>query len=464
MAVHDWLTATLSAYALRPLDDARPDVVTEAKRRILDSVGVAVAALGQPGPAAIRRYAKATAPTGKSAVWGTTTRSTLESAILANCAAVRYLDYNDAYFGEASGTHPSDMIPGLVAVAEEYGATGRALVESIVVGYEIAVTAADGVGARRQGWDHVITTALGACAAAGRLMGLTELQLGHSIAISVVSHAAMGESREGHLSMWKGLAAAHAVRHAVYTCRLAEAGVEGPSHPFMGERGYLRLLLGGEFADEGAFAGLRAMDPPQRILDTHIKAWPIGIVSQSGVDAALRISTSLRDFSDVELVEIETFRAAVERNGSPEKFRPMTRETADHSLPFGVATALRDGRVDSASFDEANVRSETMHRFLAERVHLSEDPELTAGYPAAFPTRVKVRTRAGDLLVEEVSHPRGHAKNPLSDRELSEKYRGLVLDLLSPEDCRDLQSDIMQIDEAADVGRIGARLQRTVDA
>jgi 2-methylcitrate dehydratase len=458
MAVHDWVTSTFAAYALRPLDDARPEVVSEAKRRIVDSVGVAVGALGAPGPTAVRRYVQLSSPVGRSAVWGSAERSALEPAILANCAAVRYLDYNDAYFGEASGSHPSDMIPALIAVAEECRASGRALVESILIGYEVAVVAADGLGARRNGWDHVNLTMIGACAAAGRLMGLSHLQLCHALGIAVVSHMATGESRQGQLSMWKGLAAADAVRHAVYSCALAEAGVEGPQHPFLGDRGYVRLALGGVLADAEAVGGLQAMAPPERILQTHIKAWPIGVVSQSGVDAALRVSSSI-EFADIERVEIETFKAAIDRNGSAEKFRPTTRETADHSLPFGVATALRDRRVDSASFDDENVRSPAMHRFLAERVHLHEDPALTAGYPDGFPTRISVHTRGGAAFVEEVTYPRGHAKNPLSDDELIAKYDTLTSAALGPESARELRRLIMAMDTAGDVGAIGRHLQ-----
>jgi 2-methylcitrate dehydratase len=295
-------------------------------------------------------------------------------------------------------------------------------------------------------------------------MGLTEAQLRNAIGIAVVSHAAMGETREGHLTMWKGLAAGDAVKHAVYACRLAESGVEGPAEPFLGEKGYLNLLLKGEFADVNAFSGMREASSPRRILDTHIKAWPIGVVSQSGVDAALQISTSLDNFDDIELVEIETFKAAIQRNGSPEKWRPMTRETADHSLPFGVATALRDRHVNSASFDDDKVRSPVMHQFLAERVRLTEDPELTAGYPEGFPTRVTVRTRSGDVLVQEVTYPRGHARNPLNDIDLSEKFRTLASRMMSEDRYETLRSVILDIETATELIPLGELLKGRVGA
>lgn len=429
MAAVDWLKSTLASYSLAAFD-VTGVVLSEASRRVVDSVGVALGALDHAGPVAIRRYISGSGASGDAVVWGSSRRAPLESAVLANCAAVRYLDYNDSYFAEASGSHPSDMIPGLMAIADSRGASGRALLEAIAVGYEIAVSCADGIGARRKGWDHVNQTGIGACCALGRLLGLSPEQLGHALGIVVVSHAAMGQTREGHLSMWKGLAAADAVRHAVYACLLAEAGVEGPDEPFSGERGYLSLILGGEYVDKSAFEAIAVGKAPARILETHIKAWPIGVVSQSGVDAALRLALRLDGLDQVESVEVETFRAAIERNGSPEKWRPMTRETADHSLPFGVVTALRDGRVNPASFEESKVQSEVTHQFMLDRVTLMENPEFTGQYPEAFPTRVTVRTRSGDVLVEEVVYPRGHARNPLSEEALDAKFTDLVAPVL----------------------------------
>ena len=378
---------------------------------------------------------------------------------------MRYLDYNDAYFGSASGTHPSDMIAGLVAVAELYGPSGRALLESIAIGYEVAVSSSDALGARDRGWDHVNFTALGACCAAGRLMGLSHEKLADALSITVVSHAAMGQTREGDLSMWKGLAAPDAVRHAVYACRLAEAGVEGPHEPFEGKEGFLNLVRGGQYADRDALAAIERREPPTRILETHIKAWPMGIVSQSGVDAALRIHARLPrsgDTGDVDIqdIEIATFGEAIARNASPEKWRPTTRETADHSLPYGVSMALLEGRLDAASFAIERVLDESMHRFM-QRVRVIEEPELTAGYPAAFPTRVTVRTGAGETFVEEVMHYRGHALNPLNDADLDAKFNAIVTETFGAARTSELLGVLRAIGDAPKVDHIAQLLAVT---
>lgn len=462
----DWLLSALADYAVRPQPDLSDRVLDESVNRLIDSVGVAVAAFDADGPTAVRAAAAASLVPGGSKVWGSSIETTLEMAAMANCSAVRYLDYNDAYFGVASGTHPSDIIAALVAVGESCGSTGRELLEAIAVGYEVAMCAADGLGARDRGWDHVNFTALGACCGAARLMRLSAETTAHALSIAVVSHAAMGQTREGALSMWKGLAAPDAVRHAVYACRLAQAGVRAPDEPFVGEEGFIALVNGGKMSDDSAFDRIVDGDAPTRLLETHIKAWPMGIVSQSGVDAALRVRAQILEdgpfvADDIAAIEIEAFKAAIERNGSPEKFRPMTRETADHSLPYGAAMALIDGRLDATSFALDKVQDPSMHAFLADRVNLAEDPELTARYPEAFPTRVTVHLRSGRAHTAEVEHYRGHALNPLDAEGVDDKFRGLVAPVLGPERTDDLLAALRVITEARTLGHISQMLTTT---
>lgn len=456
--MRDWLVTALAEYAVDTTMQIDDRVLDESQRRLIDSVAVAVAAFDSDGPIAVRRAAAASPVPDGSAVWGSTIRTSLEWAVVANCAAVRYLDYNDAYFGTASGTHPSDMIAGLLAVGEVYGSSGRDVLEAIAIGYEVAIASADGLGARDRGWDHVNFTAMGACCAAGRLMGLSADALADALSIAVVSHAAMGQTREGDLSMWKGLAAPDAVRHAVYACRLAEGGVEGPAEPFCGEEGYISLVLGGEIVSRAAFADIEAKRPPSRILETHIKAWPMGIVSQSGVDAALRVYARLDGSEAIESIRVTTFQAAIDRNGSPEKWRPMTRETADHSLPYGVSTALLDGFVDASSFALDKVRDPKIHRFMADKVRIEAGPDFTARYPDAFPTRVEVTTASGQVLVEEVEHHRGHARSPLSDADLDAKFDGLTDVVLGTAAAKEILAVLRVFHEAPTVHHIGRLL------
>jgi len=421
----DEIARMLAAYTSGITVDRLPnETVHEVERRVLDSIGVAIAALDQDSPTAARRYAAANP--GDVTVWGTDLRAAPEAAGFANGVAVRYLDFNDTYLSREP-LHPSDVIPALVALAESRAVAARELIASIAVAYEVGVTLCDAASLRAHGWDHVNYIAVAVACGAGRLLGLEPERIEHAISIAVVPHAAMRQTRAGELSMWKGAAAANSARNAIAATLLAEAGMTGPFEPFEGEMGFFRQLLGGERFDEAAFGPLRAGEPPRRILDTYVKRWPVEYHAQSAVDAALRLRDELGDPARIDTVRIDTFGASYQIIAKdPEKWDPKTRETADHSIQYIVCAALQDGAVTSRTFDLARIRRPDTLELLQGRTTVHEDAALTAGYPEGIPNRITVTTTDGATLAWEVAHPRGHARNPMTDEEIALKYRANV--------------------------------------
>ena len=403
-------------------EDLSEKTVHEVKRRILDAVGVALAAYGEPAPRAARAYAYEFPVVHGVSVWGTPFRTSPEVAAFVNGVMVRYLDFNDTYLSREP-LHPSDMIPPLLGLAEWRELPPRELLTAVAVAYELAVTLCDAASLRAHGWDHVNYIGVAVAAAAGRLLGLPVEAIEHAIALAAVPHAAMRQTRAGELSMWKGAAAANSSRNAVFAAILASKGMTGPYQPFAGEMGFFRQLLEGEAFDEAALAPLAQKRPPVRILDTHIKFWAVEYHAQSAVDAALQLRAEVGDVASVESMHIDTFRAAYDIIAKdPEKWQPRTRETADHSLPYITWVALLDGRVGPDSFSEQRLQDPVLRRLLKEKTTLKEDPELTLGYPEGIPNRIVVRTRDGREYTREVRFPRGHARNPMSDDEVLRKF------------------------------------------
>jgi 2-methylcitrate dehydratase len=166
---------------------------------------------------------------------------------------------------------------------------------------------------------------------------------------------------------------------------------------------------------------------------TSIKFVPAEYHSQSAIDAAFQLRSQIGDPSAIRSIEIATFRTAVEIIGKdPEKWRPKTRETADHSLPYCTAVALVDGKITAAQFSDQRLSDPALLDLVA-RTSVVEDPRLTAGYPAEIPNRVSVTLNDGTTLVAEVAFPPGHDKNPLSDVQLADKFHGLVDPILGLE-------------------------------
>jgi 2-methylcitrate dehydratase len=201
----------------------------------------------------------------------------------------------------------------------------------------------------------------------------------------------------------------------------------GPNAPFEGEMGFVRQLLGGEELDPGALAPLEALEPPRRISDTYVKRWPAEYHAQSAVDAALQLREELGDPARIAAVRIDTFGASYQIIAKdPEKWDPRTRETADHSIQYIVCAALQDGEVTRRTFDLERIRRPDTLDLLQRRTTVHEDPVLSAGYPAGIPNRLTVTTTEGATLVREVAHPRGHARNPMTDEEVVDKFRSNV--------------------------------------
>src|SRR5438874_13156862 len=163
--------------------------------------------------------------------------------------------------------------------------------------------------------------------------------------------------------------------------------------------------------------------PASMILNTSIKYWPAEYHSQSAIEAALFLREQIEDLSQVKAMTIESHDASVDIIGSePEKWKPETRETADHSLPYITAIALIDGEVTEKQFQPDRFMDPGIWKFL-ENVKVERNTELSAMYPGAVANIVHVDLADGKRLTKRVDYPLGHAKNRLEDFEVEKKFR-----------------------------------------
>jgi 2-methylcitrate dehydratase len=413
-------------------EDLPAEVVRETKRRFIDSFATALGALqagSEPGRVA-RAVAGRTsaAPPGRPASLIGGGSAAPDWAAFANGVLIRYLDYNDTYLSKEPA-HPSDNIAAVLAAGEAVGAAGRDLIAATVLAYEVQCRLADAFSIRARGWDHVTYGAFSSAAAAGKLMGLDAGRMAHALNIAGVASAALRQTRAGELSMWKGCAFANAARHGVFAATLAADGMTGPSPIFEGEMGFFKQVCGGAAFDLPALDGPARHDggaEPYMLLKSCIKFWPAEYHSQSAIEAALQLRPQVGDWRQIRSVDICSFDASVDIIGKdPEKWRPKTRETADHSLPYCTAVALADGDVSAAQFDAAHLNDPDLLA-LVGRTKVHRDAELTKRYPAGIPNRLVVTTGDGRTLTREVEFPRGHARNPMTDAEVEAKFRRLA--------------------------------------
>lgn len=422
-----------------PFDELPRDTIEKASHLLLDSIGCCLGAYTSE-PSKKLRELYATDSTGSRAgdrrsatVFGSRSRVPLERAAFINSAMVRYLDYNDTYVSEGRACHPSDHIPALISVAESEGAGGKALVEAIVLAYEIEGLGIDTGAIFDQGYDYTTWGAFSSTVAVGTLLGLDDDQLVDALGICGASNVSLAIARRGDVSMWKGLAHPYVTHNAVQACQFAEAGITGPEAIFEGDGGFFEVISDGELAIDalGGVDGER-----YRIMDAHIKPFPCGYYMQTAITGAIDLAEKHDiDPRSIVSVDIETFEQPARILASPEKWSAdLTRETADHSIPYTIAVALYEGDVNPSHYRDEFLEDDEIHD-LMEKVSVSENEslnEFVTEQPTAVPMIVEIET-IEDRYETEVAYPIGHAEKPMTSREILEKIDPMVEPFVSPE-------------------------------
>lgn len=436
-------------------DRLTDSAVHEVKRRLIDSVGCALGGwLSEPAKIA-RAVASCAAGSPGATVLGTAHRTSPELAAFANGTAIRYLDYNDTYLSREPA-HPSDNFAALLAIAEAYDLPGEALILGAVVAYEVQCRLCDAFSIRAKGWDHVTYGAYSTIAGIGSMLLWDPEQMVHALGLAGVPNNAMRQTRVGQLSMWKGCAFANASRNGVFAAQLAQLGMTGPGPVFEGTMGFFNEVCGGERFTLDTWGGVG--DEPYMIDRTYIKKYPAEYHSQSAIDAALELVGSIgRRVEPEEIADlrIETFTASWEIiGGEPEKWRPTSRETADHSLPYITCAALVDGKVDAGTFAEARFMDERLLGAVS-RTRVEPSTELDQVYPeGGIPNALTLRLADGQELRARVDAPRGHALNPMDDEEVEAKFLQLARPLIRERDLHAALEQMWSLDGLESMGSL----------
>src|SRR5213593_3471558 len=363
--------------------DVPENVIHETKKRIIDSLGCAIGAFNSDPVKASRRVAEAAKPREGSTLFGTRKRSTPDLAAFVNGIMVRYFDYNDTYLSKEPA-HPSDNVGPCFSVAESERSTGKDLLLSIILAYEIQCRLCDAADIRHRGWDHVCYALPSTALAASKLMELDSEKMTQAVNLTLNSHITMRQVRAGELSMWKGCSFANSARNGVFSALLAREGMTGPSPIFEGEMGFFKQVSGPFEMNFDDFGGKNGSF---KIAETYLKFFPAEIHSQTSIWAALEARKEIENLEDIVSVEIASHEAGYTILGKdPEKWNPLTKETADHSLPYIVGMALLERKVDNSTYTEKEFRNPRTLDFL-KKVTVIEDKELSARYPEAVANR-----------------------------------------------------------------------------
>ena len=451
----DFVSWPLSEWATRlSFDDISDQAVHAAKMFLFDSFGCALGGSQQPDVRIALDHLKQMggAPLCTCFVEGFRTNP-VDAAFL-NALMIRAMDYNDIYWKQ-DPSHPSDIIPAALSMCELNSLGGRELILGTIIGHEIEMRFCEaGIpGVREYGWHHATLTAFVSPIVAGRILGLTTDQIQQAIGISASHSCSLGAVTAGKLTNMKNTVDPMATRAGVEAALLALRGYSGPEHVIDGKEG-LTHVLGHDWDLARLTESLPASkDAHYHILDCGMKSFPIEALSHAPLTAMMQIVREHRiGPDDVAEIRVEVIARAADILGDPAKYRPSSKETADHSLPYSLAVGLTDGMVTPLQFTQERIDDPAL-RPVMDKIKIVANDEFEKLFPEFQPSRVTVTLNDGAVHQQRVDVPKGDPRDPMTEQEIAVKFNALGEHVVGLAACDRLRKLIMAFEQEQSLDR-----------
>jgi 2-methylcitrate dehydratase PrpD len=413
------LSERLAALVASTRSDDVPDAVLQtAAWWVLDWLGAAVAGLDS-APGRILLEHTTAQPAGPASCIGMGGGRSTQVAALHNGAVSHVVEMDDVH--RAAVIHPAVVVvPAALAVAEQRGASGRDFLTAVVLGYEAAIRVGESVGKTHYFHWHNSSTCgvFGATAAAGWLLGLDQQRMTW----------ALGNAGSQAGGLWEFIADG-AMSKVLHTGRAAANGVLAAELGALGFTGARKILEGrqGFFAatapDGNPSAVTAGLGESWKLPGSSIKPYPSCRHTHAAVDATLELRGEYGvSAEDVERIEIDAYQSTLDLTDNPTPAHPYA---AKFSVHYCVARALADGALRPSDFTDELI-AEPMLRDLMLRTTARLDPELDARVPQQLPARVRLVLKDGRRLEHLVLSAKGDPEAPLTETELTDKFRSLI--------------------------------------
>lgn len=457
------LAQQIGRFAATSHFEVLPDAVVDSvRKRVLDILGIAIAATPLETSQAARRWVLEQGGRPQASAVGLPDRVPANWSAFVNGVLAHSLDYDDTHL--PSVLHPSaTVVPAALAAAESAGADGRATIAAIAVGLEVCVRLgmagydeASGNSIFFEHGQHAtsICGAMGGAAAAAMLYGLGEngvtnaLGLAASMASGVIEANRTGGTVKRMHCGW----AAHA---AVSAAQLVEHGFTGPPTVLEGRFGFFQAWLHGAFDPAAVTEGLGEQ---WAVPDIFFKPYPANHFTHAGIDAARALRAGGLRPEEIASIQLGVPAANLRTIGEPIEVKraPETGYMAQFSGPYTVVAGLLGGGGLGVGLDDFSdeLARDPKRRALMSLVDVVPDERCSAIFPRQFPAVLRVRTHDGRELVEEVLANRGGPQNPLSFDELASKFRDNARRVLSPDAVAEVSATCAELEALPDVGAL----------
>lgn len=442
-----------------------PAVLERTRLFHTDSVlcGASAIALGTNAPRILREEAMDYPDFYGATPFGSAVRVKTEKAIAANCAAVREWDSNGTNFGyrpelghTAGEFGHNDYYPVVIAACQMRGLDGATALRAMVLLDEIRGRLAEVFNLRAHKIDHVVHGAIASAVVHAALLGATPEQIESAIGLFVAHYIPWRAIRAGkQLSDSKGASAALSSEVAAVCAKRAMMGFVGPRDIFRNPEAIFRFF---EPTTQGAERWIEEADSPFDLVLSHSgddfavmgMHFKLGLYEHQSAGAIQGVIDLLArhpelladpDGGAIERITVVAYEPAYGIIGNPAKKNPTTRQSADHSMAYIVATLVRKALehvarhgslpTGGAAHEETwkalmldpydyEVSEKALYhpltRALMDKIDFVHGgPEYDRRYPEGIPTSVRIQARGATYEGELVMFPAGHARNTTAD-------------------------------------------------
>jgi 2-methylcitrate dehydratase len=445
------ISRIISEFAIKlKYEDLPKEVVNEVKRYLYDSIGCAYGGYHTKDVKILHDIYTEMAGKKEATVIGFGDKLPAVNTTLINSLMIRALDFNDIYWKE-DPSHPSDIIPAALSVGELVGASMKEVITAIVLAYEfeqrLCLFASPGVRERK--WHHATLTQFVSPIVAGKMLGLNEDQMVNAIGISGSHNHTIGCPTAGKLTMMKNTVDPMAVQSGVFAALMAKRGYSGTEAVFEGKEGFMDTFLGWNAKEQKvepvSMKGrdgvsdwkwnieklIGGLGENYKIMECSMKAFPTEALTHTHLSATLKVITKNNiSYDQIETVTLTTLAQAYDILFDPHKYRPESRETADHSLPYCIAAALVDHKITTQSFSDKKLKDPRIWEVI-DKIKGEPSQEFEKMFPAKQPSKVVVKTKDGREFSEYLEYPKGDPREPMTMEDLDNKFEGLVGKLLT---------------------------------
>ncbi len=464
------ISRTISEYAVGlKYEDLPREVIFEVKRFLYDSIGCAFGGYHTKDVNILREIYEEMEGAEESTIIGFGKKIPAVNATLVNSLMIRALDFNDIYWQE-DPSHPSDIIPAALSLAESTNASMKDVIVAIVLAYEfeqrLCLFAKPGIRERK--WHHATLTQFVSPIVAGKILNLNVDQMVNAIGISGSHNHTIGCPTAGKLTMMKNTVDPMAVQSGVLAALMARKGYSGTEAVFEGKEGFMDTFLGwdpkagktapvslpgrdGTTHQKGWSWDLEALTgnlgKSFKIMECSMKAFPTEALTHTHLSAVLKVVTKNEiSYKEIEKVIVTTIARACDILFDPMKYRPETRETADHSLPYCIAVALVDHQITTESFSEEKLKDPGIWEVI-DKIEGEASEEFEKMFPEKQPSRVKIITTDGREFEEYLEFPKGDPREPMTIKDLEAKFNSLSAGLLSDKRQNEIKDMIFSCEE-----------------